>query len=66
MLLDDLLVMPEALIKDRFYLIVIGVVVASLGMWRIGKFTVLPLFYPDDPKELPYWIPGKFKIHWRI
>ncbi len=30
-----------------------------LLLWRLWNFTVLPVFYRDDPKELPYWIPGK-------
>ncbi|KAL4744325.1 hypothetical protein BDW72DRAFT_199706 [Aspergillus terricola var. indicus] len=30
---------------------------ATLIAWRIWKFTILPLFRPDDPVELPYWIP---------
>lgn len=27
--------------------------------WRIWRFTILPLIYPKEPKELPYWIPSK-------
>ena len=27
--------------------------------WRLWRFTVLPAFRPDDPKELPYLIPCK-------
>ncbi|KAK0616095.1 putative cytochrome p450 [Bombardia bombarda] len=26
-------------------------------LWRFWRFTVTPILYPDDPKELPYWIP---------
>lgn len=52
----------EALTKDKFYLVAIGAAVTCLGVWRTVKFTLLPLLYPDDPKELPYWIPGKFEI----
>jgi hypothetical protein len=25
--------------------------------WRIWRFTMLPVLRPDDPKEVPYWIP---------
>lgn len=25
--------------------------------WRVWRFSILPLVAPDDPKELPYWIP---------
>ncbi|KAL4943638.1 hypothetical protein BDV06DRAFT_221090 [Aspergillus oleicola] len=28
-----------------------------LMIWRISRFTIIPRYYPDDPKELPYWIP---------
>lgn len=31
----------------------------ALGIWRIYRFTIVPMMYPDDPKELPYWIPGR-------
>ena len=27
--------------------------------WRLWRFTIRPLFYPQEPKELPYWIPCK-------
>lgn len=27
--------------------------------WRIWRFTILPLFRPNEPVELPYWIPCK-------
>ena len=26
--------------------------------WRLWRFTLMPLFYPKEPKVLPYWIPG--------
>ncbi|KAL7626984.1 hypothetical protein AAE478_003759 [Parahypoxylon ruwenzoriense] len=26
-------------------------------LWRLWKFTITPLLYPERPKELPYWIP---------
>ena len=29
----------------------------SLLLWRLWKFTILPLFEPNQPKRLPYWIP---------
>lgn len=28
-------------------------------IWRLWRFTVLPQMYPNDPQELPYWIPSK-------
>jgi hypothetical protein len=66
MLLEELPVALEALVKDRFYLVVLGIAASSLAVWRIGRFTVLPIFYPDDPKELPYWIPGEYNRHFRV
>jgi hypothetical protein len=26
--------------------------------WRLWRFTVLPKIYPNEPKQLPYWIRG--------
>ncbi|KAI1159807.1 putative cytochrome P450 oxidoreductase [Nemania serpens] len=31
--------------------------VVLLLAWRVWRFTITPMFYPNDPKELPYWIP---------
>ncbi|KAI2469099.1 cytochrome P450 [Annulohypoxylon bovei var. microspora] len=28
-----------------------------LLLWRVWRFTITPFLYPDDPKELPYWVP---------
>ncbi|KAI3317207.1 putative cytochrome p450 [Xylariaceae sp. AK1471] len=30
---------------------------SALVLWRIWRFTVLPLLHPDQPKEFPYWVP---------
>ncbi|KAL9078126.1 MAG: hypothetical protein Q9157_002953 [Trypethelium eluteriae] len=27
------------------------------SVWRLWAFTVKPALHPDEPKELPYWIP---------
>lgn len=39
----------------------LGLVILSLAwlLWRLWSFTVLPYFRPDEPKNLPYWIPCK-------
>ncbi|KAL4919863.1 putative cytochrome P450 [Aspergillus aurantiobrunneus] len=29
----------------------------SLLTWRIWRFTIRPLLHPEEPKEVPYWIP---------
>jgi hypothetical protein len=28
-------------------------------LWRLWRFTALPWMHPDDPEELPYWIPSR-------
>lgn len=28
-------------------------------LWRLWTFTVLPYFHPEEPKNLPHWIPCK-------
>lgn len=30
---------------------------ASLGIWRLWRFTISPIFFPLDVREYPYWIP---------
>ena len=35
------------------------VVPLFLVLWRLWRFTLLPILRPNDPEELPYWIPGK-------
>jgi hypothetical protein len=32
-------------------------VVFFLFLFRLWKFTIRPLLHPNEPKELPYWIP---------
>lgn len=44
--------------------LLIGTLAAVLSawlLWRLWRFTILPMLYPDDPKELPYWIPSEYK-----
>ena len=33
--------------------------VVLLISWRIWRFSILPALYPQEPKEIPYWIPGE-------
>jgi hypothetical protein len=33
-----------------------------LLVWRIWTFTIRPYFHPEDPRELPYWIPSKSSL----
>ena len=32
---------------------------ASLLLWRLWRFTIAPSYRPNEPKQLPYWIPCK-------
>jgi hypothetical protein len=29
--------------------------------WRLWRFTIRPRLHPQEPKELPYWIPCVYK-----
>lgn len=31
----------------------------ALLAWRLWAFTIRPVWHPNEPKELPYWIPCK-------
>lgn len=45
-------------VNQEYPSVTIAVISACvLVLWRIWRFTVLPSYYPNDPKELPYWIP---------
>ena len=35
-------------------------VITALLLWRLWTFTILPWLNPNEPKEVPYWIPCKF------
>lgn len=43
------------------YLILSALAVAWLS-WRIWAFTIKPAFRPEEPRVLPYWIPGTNSI----
>ncbi|PSN65480.1 cytochrome P450 [Corynespora cassiicola Philippines] len=30
---------------------------AALLLWRLYRFTIVPIAFPNDPKEYPYWVP---------
>lgn len=36
---------------------ILASVLAALLSWRLWSFTIKPFFYPDHPREVPYWIP---------
>ncbi|PVI01874.1 hypothetical protein DM02DRAFT_654123 [Periconia macrospinosa] len=48
--------MVEA-ISSKPYLMAALAGFAMLLLWRLYRFTIVPLIYPNDPKEYPYWIP---------
>lgn len=33
--------------------------IIALLVWRVWRFKVQPIMHPDEPKEVPYWIPCK-------
>ncbi|KAL9102989.1 MAG: hypothetical protein Q9187_009061, partial [Circinaria calcarea] len=43
-----------------------------IPLWRLWKFTIVPILFPNDPKELPYWVPilghgvGFFKNSYKV
>lgn len=34
----------------------------ALFSWRYWRFTIVPFLHPELPKELPYWIPCRFRL----
>ncbi len=45
---------------DQRLLYTLTVFVSTAGLlllWRLWRFTLLPAIRPDEPKELPYWLP---------
>ncbi|KAL4796710.1 putative cytochrome P450 [Aspergillus venezuelensis] len=32
-------------------------IVLGIMTWRIWRFTIQPLLHPDEPNEVPYWVP---------
>jgi hypothetical protein len=50
--------------RQDYSVIIIPFSLALIYMiWRLWKFTLKPLLRPDEPKELPYWIPGTSSLH---
>lgn len=35
-----------------------------LRSWRLWKFTIMPIWWPNEPKLLPYWKPVIGKLWW--
>lgn len=30
-----------------------------LLLWRLWKFSLVAILWPQEPKEIPYWVPGE-------
>lgn len=59
-------VAPRMNEKSLYFFWALCIVSACLLLWRLWVFTVLPVLRPDEPKELPYWIPCKYaEMIWR-
>ena len=44
-------------------------VIAALSLflwflWRLLRFSILPMLKPKEAKEIPYWIPGEMNLGW--
>lgn len=48
---------------DSTWLLVLGTLAGLLLLWRVWAFTIRSALKPDEPPELPYWIPGVFALH---
>jgi hypothetical protein len=38
---------------------ILAAALVVLLVWRLLRFTIVPVFRPNEPKEYPYWIPGE-------
>ncbi len=57
--------MLSAVSCDRFYNLptVLGCLLLALLLWRLWTFTIIPVLYSKDPKELPYWMPSMLSFN---
>jgi hypothetical protein len=39
------------------YTYAIASIAVFLATFRLWRFTIRPILHPEEPKELPYWIP---------
>lgn len=51
------LIFHEASCTVRFLILVLLTMATSWLGWRIWRFSISPVFHPEEPRELPYWIP---------
>ncbi|ORY10363.1 cytochrome P450 [Clohesyomyces aquaticus] len=52
----ELPALVQSLVLHRL-LLVPAALLSALLLWRIWRFTVLPIVRPNEPRELPYWTP---------
>lgn len=62
--LSDFYVLAKKVDHDIFHGIFISVAFGMVMLlWRFWTFTIRPLLYPNEPKEVPYWIPCEQSIN---
>ncbi|KAL8783070.1 MAG: hypothetical protein Q9213_004882 [Squamulea squamosa] len=52
--------LASVLVNAYFFQILVFAVATALStlvIWRLWRFTISPWLHPQDPRELPYWIP---------
>lgn len=48
------------LFKNFYVLCIVGLG-SVLLVWRIWTFTIRPWLHPHEPRDIPYWVPGRQK-----
>jgi hypothetical protein len=49
-------------VREHYSILAIAAAVGTLLLaWRLVRFSTTLFSHPDEPKELPYWIPRKHK-----
>ena len=33
-----------------------------LFLWRLWRFSLVTILWPQEPKEIPYWVPGEVDL----
>jgi hypothetical protein len=49
--------LPENL---RSIPLTIALPIIVLLLWRLWRFTIVPFLFPNQPRTLPYWLPGTY------
>lgn len=40
-----------------------AIVLGIFLTWRIWRFSLAPIYSPNEPEQLPYWIPCTFAVY---